>query len=169
MKISLITCMQMNRGIGFKGKMPWGDRPLDGRHFANLTKGCPLIMGHSTWKSLPIKPLPGRPCLVLTKSLHETARYPILWRGGFAVNSIHEAIVRSLDFVKSIHTAEIFVIGGESVYRQFLPHASTVYQTVNANTEAADCYFPQLGEEFHLVEQYCEITRRLLYLTYQRT
>lgn len=53
--------------IGFNGGLPWGHNKDDMKWFRKMTEGSSVVMGRSTWDSLPLKPLPERDNYVLTK------------------------------------------------------------------------------------------------------
>ncbi|MDO5100505.1 MAG: dihydrofolate reductase [Eubacteriales bacterium] len=110
--------------------------PKDLQHFKQTTLGKPVVMGRKTMESLPGgRPLPGRRNLVLTTDAQRVA-------AGFeAVTSVKEAVA-------AVANEEAFVIGGEQIYRLFLPHCDEVIVT-HVETEAvqADAFFPPLSEQ----------------------
>lgn len=53
-------------GIGIEGRLPWARLDGDLPRFKELTTGATVIMGHSTWRSLPFKPLIGRNNIVVS-------------------------------------------------------------------------------------------------------
>lgn len=59
-------------GIGKDGDLPWPHNPADLKWFKNNTLNSTIIMGKSTWDSLPFKPLPNRTNIIVTKSKQET-------------------------------------------------------------------------------------------------
>ena len=68
MKVHLIWAQDFNGGIGVSGKLPWHIKE-DLKNFKTLTLNSTIIMGRKTWDSLPIKPLPKRKNLVLSKTV----------------------------------------------------------------------------------------------------
>ena len=74
-KYNLIVAMCKNKGIGYKGRLPWNFIKEDMQYFSKMTKGtnesnC-IIMGRNTWNSLRSKnPLPKRDNLVLPSTLN---------------------------------------------------------------------------------------------------
>lgn len=129
MKLSLIAAVSDNGVIGFKGKLPW-KLPADLQYFKKITMGHPIIMGRKTYESIG-RPLPGRRNIVLSRVKHLS----IL---GCEVVSTLEAALEKFD-----QTEEVFVIGGESVYKEALPYAHHLYLTqVHAQVEG-DTYFSQ--------------------------
>jgi len=66
-EIAIIVAMDLNRGIGLKGDMPWR-LSADLKRFKSLTMGHPVIMGRRTFESLPKGALPGRTNIVISSS-----------------------------------------------------------------------------------------------------
>jgi dihydrofolate reductase len=135
MKLALIAAMTDQHVIGKDGRLPWS-LPEDLKHFKALTLGHPLIMGRKTWDSLPFKPLPGRPNLVLSRD-------PQFKAEGAQVFSSLKAAVGEL--AASYPLA--FVIGGEALFREALPLAERLCLTLVHHPFEGDTYFPQLDLE----------------------
>lgn len=120
--VSLIFAMAENGIIGRGGALPW-HLPADLRRFKALTTGHTTVMGRKTFESIG-KPLPNRRNVVLTRNR-------CFFRDGVVV--VHELAdaLRDADGEE-----EIFIVGGAEVYRQSLPRADRVYQTlVHAEVE----------------------------------
>ena len=132
--ISIIVAISEDNGIGFRNELLWRI-PADMKRFKNLTLGNTVIMGKKTWESLPKRPLPGRTNIVITDNPADR------FEGGLTVYSIEEA----LKFCKE--GSENFVIGGGSIYRQFLPLADRLYITHIHKKAPADIYFPEILSE----------------------
>lgn len=129
--ISIIVAVSDDMGIGRDNDLLW-NIPEDMKRFKRLTTGNAVIMGRRTWFSLPVRPLPGRKNIVITDIAGET------FEGAVVACSIDEAagMCQTGD--------EAFVIGGGSIYRQFLPLAGRLYIThVHAN-KPADVFFPAI-------------------------
>src|SRR3954471_15598993 len=96
--------------IGADGALPW-HLPEDLRLFRSLTVGSTVVMGRRTWESLPpgARPLPGRRNVVLSSTLPSGA------------DGAH--VAGSADEVPDTG-ADVWVIGGGSVYAAFLPRAA---------------------------------------------
>jgi dihydrofolate reductase len=108
--------MADNGVIGKDSALPWRIAD-DMRRFKAVTMGKPCIMGRKTWESLPIKPLPGRRNIIVTRDRNFRAE------GADVVNSFEDAIARAGD------VSEICIIGGAEIYRAALPHATLVHLT----------------------------------------
>ncbi|MFA5001225.1 MAG: dihydrofolate reductase [Candidatus Paceibacterota bacterium] len=146
--LSIIVAMSSNRVIGMGDKLPW-HLPSDLTHFKKLTWDHPVVMGRKTFESIPNKyrPLPGRINLVLSQN---SEWQPILGQIGI----VH--LVRSWDEVLKLaeELQEVFVIGGESVYRLALPVAKRLYLTrVRVECEG-DALFPEFEDDgWDLIER----------------
>jgi dihydrofolate reductase len=133
-KISIIVAVAQNNAIGKDNKLLWHISE-DLKRFKRLTSGNTIVMGKNTFYSLPVRPLPNRTNIVITDVPGETIE------GCVMAYSIEEAVEKCHD------TNENFIIGGGSVYRQFLPIANKLYLTkVNKDFEA-DCFFPEINTE----------------------
>ena len=138
MKITLIAAMDGKDGIGKNGTLPW-HIPEDLKHFVNLTQFGFVVMGSKTWDSLPRKPLPFRANIVLSRDIWQT-KFDDADR---VFNDINELI----KYCKQI-TSEIFIIGGASIYEQFLPRATHMVLTktdLGIDYEC-DTFFPDFDE-----------------------
>ena len=130
-ELSIIVAIAADNGIGKDNRL-LSHIPGDLKRFRKITTGHTVIMGRNTFLSLPGGPLKNRRNVVITDN--RTDRY----EGCEVVHSIQEAI----DLCDA--DKENFVIGGASVYRQFLPYASKLYITRMGKTFDADTYFPEL-------------------------
>ncbi len=128
MALSMIWAMARNRIIGKNNALPW-HLPEDLKHFKNITNGKAVIMGLNTFKSLG-KPLPNRRNIVIN---YEAVSLP----GCEICLSIEDALSR----IKS--ESDAFVIGGASIYRQFLPFAERLYMTYIDHDFEGDICFPE--------------------------
>jgi dihydrofolate reductase len=132
--ISIIVAVAENRAIGLKNKLLW-DIPEDMKHFREITKGHPVIMGQKTFESIG-KPLPKRVNIIMTQDQGFKAD------GCVVVYSIDQAIEEA----KKQDQEEIFFIGGGMVYKQAIPLANRLYLTVVKGDFEADTYFPDYSE-----------------------
>jgi dihydrofolate reductase len=135
--ISLIVGMGDNRVIGRDGDLPW-HLPNDLKNFKKVTMGCPVIMGRKTYESIVErlgKPLPGRTNIVLTRNKDYECESEIC-------SSFTEAFVAA----KQESSDEIFIIGGEGVYKSALQEGvvDKLYITNIDCTVEGDVYFPEV-------------------------
>jgi dihydrofolate reductase len=129
--ISIIVAVSDDWGIGKDNELLWKISE-DLKRFKRLTSGNTVIMGKKTWESLPVRPLPGRKNIVLTDDPREYIESSV------TAYSIEDAVS------KCEKGEEIFVIGGGSVYRQFMPIADRLYITHVHKRAPADVYFPDI-------------------------
>ena len=134
MIISIIAAMDQNRVIGRGNKMPWR-LPVDLRRFRALTLGHPLIMGRKTHESIGA-PLPWRKNIVITRQENYQAE------GCVVVHDIPSALAACGD------AGEAFVLGGETIFRDFIPLAHRIYLTIVKTTVEGDARFPEIPEAF---------------------
>ncbi len=112
--------------------------PQDMRFFRNETTGKVVIMGRKTLESFPGgRPLPKRTNIVLSRD----TSYAV--EGARVVHSIEEALEAARDYPAD----EVYCIGGDSIYEQFLPYCDTVFVTRIRFTYEADAYFPDLDQD----------------------
>ncbi len=141
MTLSIIVAMASNRAIGKDGDLIW-HLSRDLKHFKAITTGHTVVMGYKTFLSLPNhKALPNRRNIIISSRLEQAP-------DGFELaNSIPTAIeiVRDDD--------EVFIIGGGSIYEQFLPKVDRLYLTRLDKEFEADTFFPYINfEEWSLVD-----------------
>ncbi len=134
MSISIIVAVAKNNAIGKDNKLLW-HLSEDLRRFKRLTTGHTIVMGKNTYYSLPRRPLPNRRHIVITDVAGEQIDDCVM------AYSIGEAIS------KMEPGEESFIIGGASIYRQFLPHADRLYITWVHEEFEGDTFFPGLDEK----------------------
>ena len=132
MIISLIAAMDRNNVIGKGNKLPW-KLSADLKRFKELTLGKPVIMGRKTFESIG-KPLPNRINIVITRDKNYKAN------GCIAANSAEEALKAASG------NQEVMVIGGEQVFKEFLPMAGKMYLTFIDENFEGDAYFPEYNK-----------------------
>ena len=134
-KISIIAAIDRQRAIGFHNGLLFR-LPNDLKRFKALTTGHTILMGRKTFESLPKGALPNRRNIVL--SANTAYQCP----GAELFTSLEQAI-------KSCQPDEhIYIIGGESIYRQALPLADELCLTeIAATAPEADAYFPEFSPE----------------------
>jgi dihydrofolate reductase len=130
--IKAIVAMAENRVIGNAGAIPW-HLPDDFKFFKATTMGHAILMGRKTYESIG-KPLPGRENIVLSRTMPD--------RPGVTV-------LRSLDELKEpTDGRDLFVIGGEEIYRLLLPRVQELYVTMVPRTIEGDTRFPEFETRF---------------------
>ena len=132
-KIILVAAVDKNGVIGREGRLPWPKIKKDLAHFYHLTKGKSIVMGRKTFDSLG-RPLPERENIVLTRTVKNVP-------GCLVVNSLREL------FKKISDKKEIMIIGGASIYKQFLPLADTMYLTVIQSSFEGEVKFPSYSPQ----------------------
>ena len=129
MTLSLIAAVAKNRAIGYQNKLLFAIKE-DMEHFKRLTMGHVIIMGRHTFESLPNGALPHRKNIVISKS-------QTVFKGCTRVSSFEEALAMCQK------EAEVFVIGGEQVYKEAISQADKLYLTeIDALPLQADAFFP---------------------------
>lgn len=141
--LSIIVAIADDYAIGRDNDLIWHISE-DLKRFKALTTGHVVVMGRNTWNSLPKKPLPNRRNIVLT---HDTSFNP---EGAEVAHTVNEL----LNMV-SHSSEEVFIMGGATLYQQFLPFTQRLYVThVYASFPDADVHFPIIDNSvFHMVSQ----------------
>ena len=134
MKIKMITAYDENKIIGNNNKLPW-ELPEDLQHFKKETLNKIIVMGKNTYLSLG-KPLPNRVNVVISSTLKNTEKYENL--------IIFKSIKDLLDFYKN--EEEIIIIGGSSIYNQFLEYTEELIVTEIHNEYKGDACFPDFSK-----------------------
>lgn len=132
--ISLIAAIGENRELGRNNQLLW-HLPKDLEYFKKTTQGHPVIMGRKTFEAIG-KPLPDRTNIVLTRKKNYKQK------GVKVFNDFNKA----LNFAKQIEKDEIFIIGGEQVYKQTIDIADMLYLTIVKGKFKADAFFPKYSD-----------------------
>ena len=122
-----------------KGDLPWRLRG-DLQRFKAVTMGKPCLMGRTTWESLPLRPLPGRLNLVLTRDESFEAK------GAVVCTSLPEALEMAREQAREDGVDEICVIGGAQLYEAVLDRADRPYITEVEAEPEGDTWFPAFDE-----------------------
>ena len=149
-RMNLIVAVDKNWAIGHKGKL-LVTIPADQKLFREETKGKVVVMGRKTLESLPSgQPLRDRTNVVITRNEQYEKK------GVIVMHSVEE----TLEYLKQFNSDDIFVIGGEEIYRQFLPYCDTAHVTWIDYKYQADTYFPNLDQdpEWHVTDESDEQT-----------
>lgn len=150
MKLNIIVAMCENKGIGYENKLPW-KFSTDMKYFSRLTKGNnnnAVIMGRKTHESIG-KILPNRYNIILSKSIHKNSNNISFF------NNIQDI----LTFCSEKKFQEVWIIGGETIYKQFLDLkiVNEVYITEIIKSYNCDTFFPLLSKDFTLIDCNYEI------------
>lgn len=134
--MKLIVAADRNWAIGKNNKLMWSI-PADMKFFRETTQGNVVIMGRKTLESFPQgQPLKNRVNIVITRN----PSYKV--KDAIVVHSVEEAIEESRKY-----DGDVFVIGGESIYRAMLPYCDTALVTRIDYAYEADTWFPNLDED----------------------
>lgn len=161
--MKLIVAVDNNWAIGNKGQL-LVSIPSDHKHFRNETVGKVVVLGRKTIETFPQgQPLAKRTNIILTSDKNYKAGDALL------AHSIDELV----DMLKAYESDDIYIIGGDSVYKQMLPYCDTAVVTKIDHSYEADAYFPNLDKdpEWEIVaesddETYFDLDYR--FVTYKR-
>lgn len=136
--IYLVAAIGRNNEIGRNGELPWRLKD-EFAHFRRITTGKTVVMGRKTMESLP-GPLRERTNLVMTRS---DKPLPV----AFLKTNFENVMARA-------KYEPVMVIGGEEIYRQFMPHATALLLS-HVNLELTDCdaFFPEIDRDVWQYEQ----------------
>ncbi len=134
--MNLIVAVDKNWAIGKQNQL-LVSIPADMKFFRQTTMGKVVVMGRKTLESFPGgMPLKKRTNIVLTKN----PNYKV--KDATVVNTVEDL----LEELKKYDDEEIYVIGGETIYRQLLPYCKVAHVTKVNHAYEADTYFPNLDE-----------------------
>ncbi|RZJ40768.1 MAG: dihydrofolate reductase [Brevundimonas sp.] len=137
--LSLVVARGSNGVIGQDGDLPWRLRS-DLQRFKGVTMGKPCLMGRKTWDSLPLRPLPGRLNIVLSRDLSFEAK------GAVVVSNLDEALDMAREQAEDDGATEVCVIGGTALFAAALPRARRLYITEVDAAPDGDAHFPAFDE-----------------------
>lgn len=141
--MNLIAAVDKNWAIGNKGRL-LVEIPADHKIFREETLSKVVVMGRKTLATLPGKqPLYGRTNIVLSND----PAFEV--KGAIVCHSVLE----TLEYLKKFRSEDIYIIGGESIYAQFIDYCDTAHITAIDYEYLADSYFPNLdqSEQWKLV------------------
>ena len=174
--IVLVAAVADNGVIGDDGGMPW-HYPADLAHFKRLTTGHPVIVGRATYESIADRiggPLPDRTSVVLTTRDRDDGDLP---EGVVVANDLDEAVARAAADAADRGVDAVYVIGGATVYEQFLDRADRMVLTEVPERPEGDTRFPDWdADEWAAVDREVAATGDaaadgdgLAFVTYERT
>lgn len=161
--MNAIVAVDANWAIGYKGEL-LVSIPKDLKTFREMTTKKIVVLGRKTLSTFPGGlPLANRTNIILTTDKNFSIK------GAITCNSVEEV----LETVKDYPSEDVFIIGGTSIYEQFLPYCDTVHVTKIDYKYEADSYFPNLDEmpEWEIVAESDEETYfdlEYTFLKYQR-
>ncbi len=133
-KLIIIAAIGRNNELGYKGNLIWKFKS-DMKFFKEKTINHTIVMGDTTFFSLP-KLLEDRKHIVLS-----------LNRNDFPSDVI---VLRSIDEFKKLSSTiddDIYIIGGASIYKQFINYADELILTEINDVALADVYFPSFNKD----------------------
>ena len=135
--MNIIVAADKNWGIGYQNKL-LVSIPSDMKFFRETTTGKVVVMGRKTLESFPNGlPLAMRTNIVLTRK----PDYQV--KGALILRSVEDV----LEALKKYDSEDIYVIGGEEIYREFLPYCDVAHVTKIDHEYLADAFFPNLDQE----------------------
>lgn len=135
--IKLIWAEAKDGLIGAEGSLPWHNG-ADLNYFRNQTTGGIVVMGHTTWKSIGQRPLKNRINIVLT---HKDEIEGYDEEEVYIANNVEEI----LDFYEH-SDKDLWIIGGSSVYKQFIPYCDEFIVSLIEGDYSGDTYFTEMDE-----------------------
>ncbi|MGM0378443.1 MAG: dihydrofolate reductase [Bacillota bacterium] len=140
--MKMIVAMTLDHGIGKDNNLLCYLKS-DLLFFKNKTLNSVVIMGRKTFESLPNGPLKNRTNLVLTRDKTYNKK-------GIEVFNNKKEILEYVD--ENFNNKDVYIIGGASIYKQFLEDIDTLYITYYLKKFEADTYFPTFEDKFKLIE-----------------
>lgn len=135
--MNLIVAADSNWAIGYKDSL-LVSIPNDHKFFRQETTGKVVVLGRKTLQTFPqSQPLKNRTNIILSRDKNFTVKDAIV------VHSVEEL----LEELKDYNTEDVYIIGGESIYRQMLPYCDTAHVTKIDHAYDADTYFPNLDTD----------------------
>lgn len=135
--MKLIAAVDSNWAIGNKNSL-LVQIPADQKFFRNETTGKVIVLGRKTLETFPQqRPLPKRTNIILSTKKDYTVKDAVV------LHSVQEV----LEEVKQYNSEDVYIIGGETVYKEFLPYCDEAEITKIDHVYEADAYFPNLDED----------------------
>ncbi|MBQ7925474.1 MAG: dihydrofolate reductase [Lachnospiraceae bacterium] len=135
--MNLIVAVDNNWAIGNKNQLLISI-PNDQKHFREETTGKVVVLGRKTLSTFPQGlPLKNRTNIILSKDPNFKVKDALV------VHSVEEL----LEQLKQYDSEDVYIIGGESIYRQMLPYCDVAHVTKIDYSYEADTYFPNLDKD----------------------
>ena len=141
MTTRIIAAVDPNWVIGVNGGMPWHFK-ADFKRFKERTMGGTLIMGKTTWESLP-KPLPGRRMMVLTRQDKPTSKHP---DGSCEFYGSIDTILLAAGSDQHGTNGDVWIVGGAEVYKLFLDNGGVDIDEIDLTFVPEVTEFPEPGK-----------------------
>ena len=141
--MNLIVAFNNKNVIGNNNKIPWYI-PEDLKLFQKTTKNHIIVMGRKTFESLPNGPLKNRINVVITNQteLYEKSNETLIYTN--FVNSF-----ALLETLQKETQKEVFIIGGNTIYKQYFEYCTKFHISFINNTQSGDTTFPYNIQYFH--------------------
>lgn len=142
-KISLIACIDQSNGIGYKNQLLF-NIPEDLRFFREITTDSIVVMGRNTYESIG-KPLKNRINIVLSRSYTSVEKFELALAGVIVMEDLQDfkEILNTYDVGK-----DVYIIGGQSIYEQFIDSAYQLIITHVDKIKEADSFFPAISDNW---------------------
>ena len=135
--MNLIVNVDSNWAIGYRGKL-LVSIPEDMKFFRSETTGKVVVLGRKTLDTFPGgQPLKNRTNIILTRN----PNYQV--KGAIICHSVEEV----LEELKKYNSEDVYIIGGDSIYTEFLPYCDVAHVTRTDHVYDADAWFPNLEED----------------------
>ena len=135
--MNLIVNVDSNWAIGYRGKL-LVSIPEDMKFFRSETTGKVVVLGRKTLDTFPGgQPLKNRTNIILTRNPN------YLVKGAIICHSVEEV----LEELKKYNSEDVYIIGGDSIYKEFLPYCDVAHVTRTDHVYDADAWFPNLEED----------------------
>jgi len=139
--INIIAAIGLNGELGKDNQLLWKLKS-DLQHFKNMTEHKVVVMGSNTYRSIG-RALPNRKNIVLSRNKELEVDEGVI---------VYDSIEKLMDDYSDI---DLFIIGGEQIYKQFLPFTYRIYLTiVMSKFPEADTFFPKLDDEWKCVKKH---------------
>lgn len=135
--MNLIVNVDSNWAIGYRGKL-LVSIPEDMKFFRSETTGKVVVLGRKTLDTFPGgQPLKNRTNIILTRN----PNYQV--KGSIICHSVEEV----LEELKKYNSEDVYIIGGDSIYKEFLPYCDVAHVTRTDHVYDADAWFQNLEED----------------------
>jgi dihydrofolate reductase len=154
MKVSTMAAMSLNRVIGFKEKLPWGSLPADWAYLYEVTKNKPMIMGRKSYEAEErVSSSAGN--IVLSRQPNYSLEDGFIQAESLekGLEILSDTKSRTLSGLRGQAHDEIFIIGGEQIFRQAIPQlVDRIYLTLVHETFEGDAFFPEFDPSVFLLK-----------------